>query len=288
MLKGIQEKADLFLEKHKWILWVKWSTIFIVLIPHITFWLKIYFLKSENKKWYPPIMTDFIESIFFSVLLGAAPLLLALLITKRPILSISIFFLGTIYLCIFLLFLFALLWFNSEAEHSRTEKDGEIYTVISYLDDFGHSNFCLDKYHNEYSYERIECFYVTFNSEVPEMTLVNDTILVFIEGNLRYMYGDNPFSEKWLDSIIFENYLFNLECIENDEEIIYQLFKCNKNNTQCSQEPFHFTISPLEYEYGTLHILAWGEQDHFTISFDDKLGYDHVYYSCNLDGCVLK
>ena len=291
MLKGIQETVSVFLEKHKWISGIKWISIPILLVPHIIFWIYLLYPSYANKPvykiLYPPAQSNLIGWVILGITAGAIPLLIFTIASKKVILGVFLCLSECIYIGILLL-VSLILWFVvNDSEVARINLNRQTYTVTNYLDN-AQEHFCLYDYKDIFSFELIDCFYVSTKNESPEMLALNNTLIVFLDGNLRYMYGDNPFNEKWLDSIIFENNLFNLEYIENDEEIIYQLFKCDKNNAQCSQEPFHFTTSLLEYEYGTLHIVPWGEQDHFTITFDDKDGYDDIYYSCDLNGCALK
>lgn len=228
-------------------------------------------------------MTKVVEFIFILTLISAFPLILVMATTKKTALNTSLFFLGTICLCAFL----PLALFFRGTEEARTKQDGQTYTIVSYMNDSGSYDFCFYKYNNVLSFEKVECFYGTAKHETVEMVTINGTILVFLEGNLRYTYGDNPFGEGWLDTIIFENHFFNLEYTEKDEEITYKLYKCNKDNTQCTQEPFYFTTPILGH--GELRIPTYGEQGQFSLSIEvgDGETYSDTIYHCDFEGCTL-
>ena len=179
--------------------------------------------------------------------------------------------------------------FGSSIERARLEANGKIYTVASNMDDKAVDHYYLYEYENIFSFTEIDCHYAASTSQIIEILVLDKTVLAFFHGNLGCMYGENPFSKTWLDSAFFDTSLFNLHYrVGRNGKIIYELYKCNLDNTECVREPFYYeTISLEEAE---LYSANWYRTtDYFYLYIGDELIYRYDKNpTCRIDGCILQ
>ncbi|MBT3338567.1 MAG: hypothetical protein HN855_14565 [Anaerolineae bacterium] len=268
--------------------------IILIATPYLAFLFVVllqFFLSGKGKRIYPITLSTLLGWIFLGILISI-PLYFLILFNKKKLWLGLMFILVSMYLCLGT-GLFSLYATN---ERARFLVNGKTYAIVTIAHDLKSTvdDYCLYEYENALSSKEIDCFY-TSSKQTPEIFSINGTLLVFLNGNLQYIHGDSPFGETWLDSVLINGYLFNLVYREdNTGGIIYEMYKCNPDITECTRQPFYFKTPSLEYaEINSIYSSL--ETSSFYIDIGDngfvrnKSIYIHDWEPfCQVEGCELK
>ncbi len=291
------ESIQVLLRKYNWII----KTLNILgIIPHIAFGIWLFIPTFTNKPvyetLYPPVQNQFLGWVFLGVLASAFPLLLLnwLKNTFNHRILWGLFSVAVKFTYFFILLTFlAILFLDGVSENKRIAHEDKTYAVTTFLDHGEH--FCLYEYESIFSFDFIDCFYVTIENETPEMLFIDEALLVFIDGNLRYLHGENPFNNNWIDIALFDGKLFNLRYTEaGSGEVVYELYKCEVDNTSCVRESFYFKSDELEHAELQRPVFRPSSfEDGLQIHIGGDLYEDLIYTygeepTCHVEGCELK